>query len=57
MHHDSFCCGQFGTSIPFPTRRLDAEYVGQIVDGLPYPLPETCPEKCRPKDHINWTRC
>lgn len=58
LHHDSFCCGNFGaSSIPFPTRRLNAEYVGQIVDGLSYPLPETCPEKCRPRDRLNWTRC
>ena len=57
MHHDSFCCGQYSNSIPFPVRRLNAEYVAAIhYHGSPA-LPETCPEKCRPKDHPDWIRC
>ena len=58
MHHDSFCCEGhgFNNSIPFPARRLDSEYISQTVSGSA-PLPETCPEKCRPKDHPEWTRC
>ena len=56
MHHDSFCCGQYSNSIPFPARRLDAEYVALTLSGSA-PLPETCPEKCRPKRHPDWIRC
>ena len=62
MHHDSFCCEKYNTSIPFPTRRLDAEFAGQIVDDLTsleynHKLAVDCPEKCRPNDHPDWTRC
>ena len=56
MHHESFCCCIYMNSIPFPTRRLDAEYVAQVI-ARPEPLPETCPEKCRPQSHPEWTRC
>ena len=56
MHHDSFCCDQYSNSIPFPVRRLDDEYVAQVVAGSAS-LPETCPKKCRPKDHPEWIRC
>jgi len=57
MHHDSYCCKEFINSIPFPTRRIGAEYVAQYASGESAPLPETCPEECRPKDHPEWTRC
>ena len=55
MHHDSFCCNEY-KSIAFPTQRLGAEYIAETV-FYSAPLPETCPEKCRPKIHPDWTRC
>ena len=58
MHHDSFCCErpEFNNSIPFPTRRMGLEYISKTYSNVGF-LPETCPEKCRPKDHPEWTRC
>ena len=40
----------------WPTRRMGLEYISKTYSNVGF-LPETCPEKCRPKDHHEWTRC
>ena len=57
--HDSYFCKtrkHFSTR-PFPTQRLieanEPNYVGTSGDALN----KTCPEDCRPYNHLDWEFC
>lgn len=56
--HDSYTCKKFSYTHPFPTQRLPGvgNYVGSIV-SLNASVKDTCPEKCRPQEHKDWTFC
>ncbi len=59
MQHDSYTCHLFGgRASPWPTRREGG--VGNFV-GAPFALAasvkELCPERCRPREHKEWTKC
>lgn len=56
--HDSYHCQRFGKSRPWPSQRLKGanNYVGAPV-ALNSTLNETCPEKCRPREHGEWRYC
>ena len=58
--HDSYCfCGIDNTTRPFPSKRHGTDYVGKVVhqELVQHPLPEICPENCRPKEHPDWIYC
>ena len=70
--HDSYLCGFYKDSSPFPTRRNQSCFVG----GKPYHFNKTdckplaflrdqlkrrpfyvCPKECRHPDHLDWSYC
>ncbi|XP_066971947.1 uncharacterized protein [Macrobrachium rosenbergii] len=57
--HDSYTCGSFHGSKPFPTQRFGDNFVGQTspVTFFPKHRLMPCPEKCRPKNHPDWLYC
>ncbi|XP_066971836.1 uncharacterized protein [Macrobrachium rosenbergii] len=57
--HDSYTCGMFRGSKPFPTRRFGDTFVGQksLVKFFRRRYLKPCPEKCRPKNHPDWLHC
>ena len=57
--HDSYCCERFKGTTAFPSQRQGTEYVGKVVhqELVGHPIPESCPEKCRPPNHPEWTNC
>ncbi|CAF1129092.1 unnamed protein product [Brachionus calyciflorus] len=55
--HDSFFCGSYPNSRPFPTRRKGDCYVGSIGFCNESKGFYTCPDQCRPKDHPDWISC
>jgi hypothetical protein len=58
--HDSYLCKWFPGSRPWPSRRVGNCFVGSPSDcninesNSKY---LTCPKKCRPKSHPEWTTC
>ena len=59
MCHDSYTCKKFSKTFPFPTRRKEGvigNYVGSVV-LLNATIDSDCPEKCRPSNHKDWTKC
>lgn len=59
LQHDSYQCQRFAKSHAWPSQRAENEpnnYVGAPValNGL---LNQSCPIKCRPKQHPEWTLC
>jgi len=55
MQQDAYLCDKYPGSIRFPTKREGTYFVGcyrPCHDKI-----NVCPEKCRPKNHQNWTRC
>ncbi|XP_043246502.1 uncharacterized protein LOC122394029 [Amphibalanus amphitrite] len=71
LEHDSYFCGLFGPSRPFPSRRYLSTYphfVGDRVMFRDYVKEmrtnenwlfyiRKCPEKCRPSSHLDWLWC
>lgn len=56
--HDSYLCRQYPGSEPWPTRRVDGEFVGDAFPWENEPRkPKVCPAACRPKEHQDWTTC
>lgn len=58
VSHDSYTCGNFPESRPWPSRRRGREFVG--TPSLLFPdvrLDEKCPWECRPGDHKDWLYC
>jgi hypothetical protein len=57
--HDSYLCGFYRDSEPFPTQRIGFCHVGLrnencTNDSNPV---SKCPLECRPKDHQDWEKC
>lgn len=53
--HDSYHCKVYVNSKPFPTKRKDHSYVGNLMENG---VPRTpCPIHCRPENHKDWTYC
>lgn len=52
--HDSFLCQAFEGTKPWPSKRSNFTFVGDM-EGL-Y-IRQTCPEECRPLDHKDWIYC
>ena len=71
LEHDSYFCGTFGPSQPFPSRRYLGTYphfVGDRVLLRDYVKEmhshenwlfyiRKCPMECRPKRHLDWLWC
>lgn len=56
--HDSYLCKKYKDSIPFPSPREGACFVG--LSGPNYCANRTmteCPKECRPKLHQDWITC
>ena len=56
--HDAYSCGVLNGT-PWPTRRIGGCFVGSTswCDEWSLYAGTECPEVCRPKDHMDWTRC
>ncbi|KAK2719803.1 uncharacterized protein LOC136037034 isoform X2 [Artemia franciscana] len=59
--HDSYFCKNHrlrsrDITLPFPTRRENYTFVGNVVNMSEY-LFEECPEECRPVEHKEWYFC
>ncbi|XP_047741085.1 uncharacterized protein LOC125179375 [Hyalella azteca] len=58
--HDSYQCKKFPSTVPFPTKRVNGQFVGnrryrskyknEVVRG-------PCPKECRPPNHQDWKYC
>ncbi|XP_069161040.1 uncharacterized protein [Procambarus clarkii] len=60
MAHDSFWCGVYEDSLPWPTQRHNGIFVGYRKYKKVYhneTLREMCPRYCRPPDHPEWVFC
>ena len=60
LHHDSYYCGRFKGSTPFPTKRNESiSFVGCYRPCAPVGIwkPGACPVECRPKNDTDWTYC
>ena len=63
--HDAYTCKSYNNSRPFPTRRVGYCFVGTIMNRLEACSNATaeklkyytCPEQCRPSNHLDWTSC
>ena len=56
--HDSYLCGKYPPTYPFPTQRNGSMFVGMIVIGeQQVGTAEICPENCRPSNHMDWIYC
>lgn len=53
--HDSYYCGFYPNSNPFPSKRVGFSYVANILAHETYT--KECPIECRPNDHKDWTYC
>ena len=58
LSHDSYTCGLFPRTKPFPTRRVVEKnnFVASVVEAGDV-MKQHCPSKCRPKDHKDWLYC
>ena len=64
IEHDSFTCHLYKNSQPWPTKRTGNCFVGCVTDCVcnskthdNKTFTDTCPRKCRPKNHKNWIYC
>lgn len=60
VQHDSYNCGMFSESIPFPSRRRGRCFVGESfgeIDCVKAGEFIECPLRCRPIEHPKWTTC
>ncbi|XP_063592824.1 uncharacterized protein LOC134769947 isoform X1 [Penaeus indicus] len=62
LNHASYPCKhpELGPTVPLPTRRVGREYCGLSAfnPNLSLPILNTdCPVECRPKEHLDWTKC
>ena len=61
MQHDGYQCQNYSDTIPFPTQRDLRDrnnFVGRPAHILKRDLWNmTCPQQCRPVEHLNWTYC
>ena len=69
VEHDSYLCGKYSDMAfhrPYPTKRdasddfltgVKFNFVGSNGGNLSLTENGPCPEKCRPKDHIDWIIC
>ncbi|KAF2348068.1 hypothetical protein FHG87_021176 [Trinorchestia longiramus] len=58
--HDSYFCERFPGTVPFPTRRLQRQFVGNRRYRQEYSkdsISKVCPPACRPPEHQNWRIC
>ncbi|XP_068229203.1 uncharacterized protein [Palaemon carinicauda] len=59
--HDSYFCKKYGSSKPFPTKRVNLTYIGakNYISNPKYsfPIQKECPHECRPQDHKDWNYC
>ncbi|XP_066972659.1 uncharacterized protein [Macrobrachium rosenbergii] len=58
--HDSYNCGRFPGSQPFPSQRANFTFVGQRTYRKWYRKERTflqCPWRCRPRQHPDWVYC
>ena len=53
--HDSYFCGRFNDSQPFPTQRTIKDYIGSHAHAKTIIL--QCPIDCRPIEHKDWEYC
>ena len=53
--HDSYHCGRFNDSQPFPTQRTIQDHVGSYAHLKMNIL--KCPIECRPQNHKDWEYC
>ena len=58
MQHDSYFCKKYSGTKPFPTKRKNEtnNFVAAVVGQKQY-IWKKCPEKCRPKEHLDWEYC
>ena len=57
--HDSYTCGQYWNTKPFPTRRIKNQpgnFVGAVLSKN-QKVPRPCPLHCRPYNHQDWVSC
>ncbi|KAL7637538.1 UNVERIFIED_CONTAM: hypothetical protein RMT77_012266 [Armadillidium vulgare] len=59
LAHDSYLCERYLGSSPFPTRRENDSFVGDVVfEPRSFLLKlEKCPSICRPQNHLDWEYC
>ena len=60
LEHDSYSCGNFTNSHPFPTQRLMVpnNFVGGVYKFTQkFALKLVCPMECRPWNHQDWVYC
>ena len=62
LSHDAYTCRKFSNTSPFPTKRLAGvgNFIGSVISlnsSIGMDDNGICPEKCRPKDHKDWTHC
>ena len=56
--HDAYHCEEFKESSPWPSQRVNGEFVGS--PKLLYPninISQSCPVTCRPSYHKDWSYC
>jgi len=56
--HDSYTCKKFSGTHPFPTKRETGpgNFIGSAV-AINSSTDTECPEKCRPRNHLDWITC
>ena len=62
LSHDAYTCRKFSNTSPFPTKRQAGvgNFIGSVISlnsSIGMDDNGICPEKCRPKDHKDWTHC
>jgi len=58
MQHDSYFCKKYSGTRAFPVKRKNEtnNFVAAVVAEKQY-IWKKCPEKCRPRDHLEWEYC
>ncbi|XP_023348738.1 uncharacterized protein LOC111717469 [Eurytemora carolleeae] len=56
--HDSYLCNSYPApnNRPWPTKRKNEPGNFAASNGVAQ-ISYTCPKNCRPKDHLDWTKC
>ena len=56
--HDSYLCENYRDSKPWPTQRVGNCFVGSPGDCNATATDfYDCPDKCKPRNHLDWKKC
>ncbi|XP_066950663.1 uncharacterized protein [Macrobrachium rosenbergii] len=58
--HDSYFCKSYSGSHPFPSQRVNSDFVGQrsyLKEFRGEKISTECPVECRPRQHLDWLYC